>query len=111
MQTRAFGATGLEVPVIGLGTWSTFDLPPGEEDLAREVVDAAFDAGTRVVDSSPMYGRAEEVLGRALGAWRDEAIVATKIWTPRAGGAKEAAGRLRCAGGGGGSTSAHPGAE
>jgi aryl-alcohol dehydrogenase-like predicted oxidoreductase len=92
MQTRAFGATGLEVPVIGLGTWSTFDLPPGEEDLAREVVDAAFDGGTRFVDSSPMYGRAEEVLGRVLGARRDEAMVATKIWTPSAGagGAKEA---------------------
>ncbi len=82
MQTRAFGATGLEVPVIGLGTWSTFDLPPDREHVAREVVGAAFEAGIRVVDSSPMYGRAEAVLSRALGSRRSEAIVATKIWTP-----------------------------
>jgi aryl-alcohol dehydrogenase-like predicted oxidoreductase len=84
VQTIAFGATGLEVPAIGLGTWSTFDLPPGEEGLAAEVVDAAFGAGTRLVDSSPMYGRAEEVLSRALGERRDEAVVATKIWTASA---------------------------
>jgi aryl-alcohol dehydrogenase-like predicted oxidoreductase len=82
VQTVAFGGTGLEIPVIGLGTWSTFDLPAGEEHVAAEVVDAAFGAGTRLVDSSPMYGRAEAVLSRALGARRDEAVVATKIWTP-----------------------------
>jgi aryl-alcohol dehydrogenase-like predicted oxidoreductase len=81
VQTRTFGATGLDVPVIGVGTWSTFDLPPTGEHTAAEVVDAAFEAGTRVVDSSPMYGRAEEVLARALGRRRSEAIVATKIWT------------------------------
>jgi aryl-alcohol dehydrogenase-like predicted oxidoreductase len=82
VRTRAFGATGLEVPEIGLGTWSTFDLPPEDEPVARQVVTAAFDAGTRFVDTSPMYGRAEGVLGRALGPRRNEAIVATKIWTP-----------------------------
>jgi aryl-alcohol dehydrogenase-like predicted oxidoreductase len=82
VQTRGFGITGLDVPVIGLGTWSTFDLPSSEEHVARDVVDAAFEAGVRVVDSSPMYGRAEAVLSGALGPHRDEAIVATKIWTP-----------------------------
>jgi aryl-alcohol dehydrogenase-like predicted oxidoreductase len=82
VQTLAFGATGLEVPAIGLGTWSTFDLPPGEEHVAAEVVEAAFAAGTRLVDSSPMYGRAEAVLSGAIAGHRDEAIVATKIWTP-----------------------------
>jgi aryl-alcohol dehydrogenase-like predicted oxidoreductase len=66
----------------GLGTWSTFDLPAAEEDLAAQVVGAAFDAGTRFVDSSPMYGRAEGVLARSLGPRRADAIVATKIWTP-----------------------------
>ena len=84
MQRRALGATGLEVPVIGLGTWSVFDLTPSDEPMAREVVDVAFDGGARLVDTSPMYGRAEAVLGRALHAAgrRREAIVATKIWSP-----------------------------
>ena len=82
MESRVFGSSGVEVPVVGLGTWSTFDLAPADESIARDVVSAAFVAGTRVVDSSPMYGRAEGVLGRALGARRSEAFVATKIWTP-----------------------------
>lgn len=84
MEERPFGGTGLRVPVVGLGTWNVFDLPPGRERRTREVVAAAFEAGARLVDSSPMYGRAEAVLGRALEALglRERAIVATKIWTP-----------------------------
>jgi aryl-alcohol dehydrogenase-like predicted oxidoreductase len=82
MRTRAFGATGLQLPVMGLGTWATFDLPESDQAVADAVMDAAFTAGTRVVDSSPMYGRAETVLGRALGDRRADAFVATKIWTP-----------------------------
>jgi diketogulonate reductase-like aldo/keto reductase len=72
MQERRLG------PVVGLGTWSTFG---GDAQLARAVVDAAWDAGTRLVDSSPMYGAAEDSLGPALADRRDQAIVATKIWT------------------------------
>ncbi|MGZ8578927.1 MAG: aldo/keto reductase, partial [Actinomycetota bacterium] len=81
MLARPFGTTGLEVPVVGLGTWQVLDLPQHREREAREVVEATFEAGGRLVDSSPMYGRAEAVLGRALGPRRAEAIVATKIWT------------------------------
>ncbi len=85
MERRGFGRTGLEVPVVGLGTWATFDVPRRREGMAAEVVRAVFEGGTRLVDSSPMYGRAEGVLGRALEGRRDEAIVATKIWNSSPG--------------------------
>jgi diketogulonate reductase-like aldo/keto reductase len=71
MEERRLG------PVVGLGTWNTFD---GDATLARQIVAAAFDAGTRLFDSSPMYHGAEAALGTALSGLRDEAIVATKIW-------------------------------
>jgi diketogulonate reductase-like aldo/keto reductase len=66
-------------PVVGLGTWNTFG---GDDELARDVVQAAWSAGTRVFDSSPMYGRAERSLAAALEGRREEAVVATKIWAP-----------------------------
>jgi aryl-alcohol dehydrogenase-like predicted oxidoreductase len=82
MERRSLGQTGVELPVVGLGTWLTFDVGPDRQGVASEVVTTAFDHGTRVFDSSPMYGRAQEVLGRALEGRREDAFVATKIWTP-----------------------------
>lgn len=73
MEERRLG------PVVGLGTWNTFG---GDDELARDVVAAALANGTRLVDSSPMYGRAERSLGRALGDRRERAVVATKVWAP-----------------------------
>jgi diketogulonate reductase-like aldo/keto reductase len=64
-------------PVVGLGTWNTFD---GDARLAREDVAAALGARSRVIDTSPMYGGAERALAAALDGRRDEAVVATKIW-------------------------------
>jgi aryl-alcohol dehydrogenase-like predicted oxidoreductase len=81
VERRRFGRTGWSVPVVGLGTWRVFDVGPRKERAAADVVETALDAGIRVMDSSPMYGRAERVLGRALERRRGEAIVATKIWT------------------------------
>ena len=71
MEERRLG------PVVGLGTWNTFD---GDAALARVVVGAALDAGVRLVDSSPMYRGAEASLGTALEGRRERATVATKIW-------------------------------
>ena len=73
MEERRLG------PVVGLGTWRTFG---GDAELAARVVDAAFEAGTTVVDSSPMYGGAQASLGRALEGRREQAVLATKIWSP-----------------------------
>ena len=82
MERRALGRTGVDLPVVGLGTWATFDLGNDKQEVADRVVEAAFTGGTRLVDSSPMYGSAERVLGRTLAGRRPEAFVATKIWTP-----------------------------
>jgi diketogulonate reductase-like aldo/keto reductase len=79
MERRRLGEHGPELPVVGLGTWQVFS---GDQATADAVVEAALDSGTRVFDSSPMYGPAESRLGRALGERRADAFVATKIWTP-----------------------------
>lgn len=81
MQTRPFGQGGPELPVVGMGTWQTLDIPARQQPLADEIVASALGSGTRVFDSSPMYGRAEEVLGEALRSRRDGAFVATKTWS------------------------------
>ena len=67
---------------MGLGTWQVLDVRGHEEESRHEVVRAALEAGANLFDSSPMYGEAERVLGDALREHgRDEAIVATKVWT------------------------------
>ena len=90
MLTRPIPSSGEAMPVIGFGTWQTFDVgpEPGGQDRAaldqrRAVLQVLFDAGGRMIDSSPMYGRAEAVVGQLLtemGA-RDKAFIATKVWT------------------------------
>jgi diketogulonate reductase-like aldo/keto reductase len=82
MERRRLGKNGPELPIVGLGSWLTFDVGDQRQELVGAVVSSAFDAGVRLVDSSPMYGRAELALGRALAERREEAFVATKIWTP-----------------------------
>jgi diketogulonate reductase-like aldo/keto reductase len=74
MEKRRLG------PVLGLGTYATFDT---DLAVAHEVVGAALAAGSTVFDSSPMYGGAERSLGAALDGRRDRTTIATKIWTPR----------------------------
>jgi len=78
LESRPLGDGGPELPVVGMGTWRTFDLLG---DASRNLVDVALEAGVAVLDSSPMYGSAEKLLGDALEGRRDDAFVATKIWT------------------------------
>ena len=80
MEQRAFGQSGLQVPVIGMGTWQTFDVRGVEAEQRRGVTDAALEGGATFFDSSPMYGEGERVLARTLAGRRDRAIVATKVW-------------------------------
>jgi len=85
MQTRKIPSSGAALPVIGCGTWRTFDAGPTPAERAplTEVLQTLFDAGGSVIDSSPMYGRAEAVTGDLLTAMKaqDKAFVATKVWT------------------------------
>jgi aryl-alcohol dehydrogenase-like predicted oxidoreductase len=79
MEHRPFA--GLEVPVVGMGTSRTFDVPE-VDDARQRATDNALAGGATFVDSSPMYGDAERILGATLGDRRTEVIVATKVWTP-----------------------------
>lgn len=82
MEHRELGHSGLRVHVVGMGTWQTFDVRgAAAEARARAIVAEALAAGANFFDSSPMYGEAERVLGAALGGRREQALVATKVWT------------------------------
>lgn len=89
MHTRPIPTNGAPLPVVGCGTWRTFDVGPGAAERAplREVLQILFDHGGSVIDSSPMYGRAEGVVGDLLTAMNahDKAFLATKVWTPGQG--------------------------
>lgn len=82
---RAIPRTGETLPVVGLGTWQTFDVGPGVSERAelKEVLRELAALGGRVVDSSPMYGQSERVVGDLTGELgnRDRLFFATKVWT------------------------------
>ena len=85
MQTRVIPSSGAALPVIGCGTWIGFDVGsrPAELPQRAAVLEELFGAGGRVIDSSPMYGSAEQVVGQLLEASdsREQAFLATKVWT------------------------------
>lgn len=85
MTTRPIPSTKEVLPVIGCGTWVGFGHAPGSAEYQRlpGVLQALFDAGGTVLDSSPMYGRAEQTSGELLAASpaRAKAFLATKVWT------------------------------
>jgi diketogulonate reductase-like aldo/keto reductase len=85
MLTRRIPSSGKVIPVIGLGTWQTFDVgrSPAERATLEQVLSTFVQLGGKVIDSSPMYGRSEEVVGdlvEKLGV-RQQLFIATKVWT------------------------------
>jgi len=85
METRPIPSTGEALPVVGLGTWQAFDIgnDEAERDQRRVVLRELFARGGSVIDSSPMYGRSEDVVGDLLSDLKlsDRAFLATKVWT------------------------------
>jgi len=85
MLTRPIPSSGEKLPVIGLGTWQKFDVDLTSDSRRQlgDVLSLFMKLGGRVIDTSPMYGRAEEVIGdltATLGI-RDKPFLATKVWT------------------------------
>lgn len=81
----AIPASGEELPVIGLGTWQTFDVGTSAAERAplEEVLKTFVELGGRMIDSSPMYGASEQVVGdlQARLGVRQKLFIATKVWT------------------------------
>ena len=85
IATRKIPHSGESLPVIGLGTWQTFDVAgsaPGKKE-AEDTLRTFLDQGLRVIDTSPMYGSAEAVVGQLLEPidLHRTAFIATKVWT------------------------------
>ena len=85
MNRRRIPSTGEELPVIGCGTYLGFDREPGSREYSSlpQVLAALFEAGGSVLDTSPMYGRAETTIGELLAKVQvpQSSFLATKVWT------------------------------
>jgi diketogulonate reductase-like aldo/keto reductase len=83
--SRRIPSSGKVVPVIGLGTWQTFDVGPhaGARAALEQVLRAFVELGGKLIDSSPMYGTSEEVVGDLVSKLRirSQLFIATKVWT------------------------------
>ncbi len=82
---RSIPRSGEQLPVLGLGTYIVLDVPPGAPELAelKEVLKTFAAGGAKLIDSSPMYGRPEAVVGELVAATnlRESVFLATKVWT------------------------------
>lgn len=80
---RSIPATGESVPAIGVGTSGSYEVAIGspEYEALKEVVRIFFEGGGRVIDTSPNYSNAEDVVGELLatGGWREQCFLATKL--------------------------------
>ena len=82
--TRPIPSTGEKIPLVGIGSWVTFNVgaDPAARDSCAEVLRAFFDEGGRLIDSSPMYGSSQEVIGYGLHKLGDpsQLFSADKVW-------------------------------
>jgi diketogulonate reductase-like aldo/keto reductase len=83
---RAIPSSGEAIPAIGLGSWITFNVgdDPAAREACAEVMRAFFEAGGRMIDSSPMYGSSQPVIGAGLAKLGETAagvFAADKVWT------------------------------
>jgi diketogulonate reductase-like aldo/keto reductase len=83
---RSIPSTGELIPILGMGTWLTFDVGDYPDRIAQrsQVLQAFFEGGGGMIDSSPMYGSSERTVGACLKLLQDhgERFTATKVWTP-----------------------------
>jgi diketogulonate reductase-like aldo/keto reductase len=82
--TRSIPTSGEKLPVIGMGTWRTFNTnQPEELNIRKKIVSHLADSGNKLIDSSPMYGRSEALIGDITGTLqnRSEFFLASKVWT------------------------------
>lgn len=83
MIQRIIPSSGEKLPVIGLGTWQTFDVDTDKYLALKNVLDEMHSGGGRLIDSSPMYGKSEKTIGNITANidGRDDFFYATKVWT------------------------------
>ena len=85
MISRTIPASGEQLPVIGLGTYSVFDVSSTPDNIAtrQSIVEMLVSQGGSLVDTSPMYNRSEKIIGDIISASknRDDLFIATKVWT------------------------------
>jgi len=86
IRKRRIAGSDVSIPVIGMGSWLTMDVGdnPALWRQRQRVVQTFFDEGGGMIDSSPMYGTSEKVIGRLLQriSNRQDLFAATKVWTP-----------------------------
>ena len=85
MLKRVIPSSGEEMPVIGLGTSRVFDIEPTKNELniRKEILDIFYKNGGRLIDTSPMYGMSEEIIGITAKKYieKNRFFLATKVWT------------------------------
>src|SRR5499427_1032469 len=85
IMTRALGRTGADVTILGYGAMELRGVPRGPEILdedAGRLLNAVLDGGINLIDTSPDYGRSEELVGSYVGHRRDEFFLASKCGCP-----------------------------